>query len=279
MLEYRLVSDPKTSRTYQMKRKASTSLDDRLRRKAARIGGNYRPTRVQAVPLINPPRVRYVPRTLGGQVQAEDHYFDEQRPATFIVATPGSWAGCEMDPSLAQGCLFAPIIGDDIANRTARKVFVKKIRIYGAITTTAQSGLALPEQPCNVRLVIYQDKQTNASNLNVAQLVLLSGNASQATNMFMNPSQFGRFKILKDKKIVLQNPSNAGTTTAANISYPGLVRNFKFTINVNEYVNYNNTNGGTVADVVDNSFHLMVNCTNVEMAPTIEYKARTVFTP
>jgi len=221
---------------------------------------------------------QYVARTPGGNIVADNHYFDTERTVTAVTQNLASWTGTEYDPNTsAMLCLFAPVIGDDIFNRTGRKVFVKTIRINGQLSVGGETGGNSPELPCSVRILVYQDKQTNASQ-SQGEDVISSGAGSDALHMFSNAANFGRFRILKDKTFVLaKNPAIAGLTGAFIANGDDL--HFKFDLNVKEWVNYNATNGGTVADVVDNSFHLIANCIAGSRAVSLTYKVRTVFEP
>jgi len=232
--------------------------------------------------LNNPPRRQYISRqyvnrTPGGQIVADNHYFDTERTSTAIAANGASWANTEYDPNTsAMLCLFAPTVGDDITNRTGRKVFVKKIRIQGSILISAQSAAATSDLGADIRIIVYQDCQTNAQQSQGENLID-SGAGSDAIHMFQNLASLGRFKVLKDKMIVIDPGSMTGAAGA--IEQSGQYRNFKMTVKPMCWVNYNATNGGTVADVVDNSFHLIANVRNTGLAPFISYKVRTVFSP
>jgi len=94
--------------------------------------------------------------------------------------------------------------------------------------------------------------------------------------MFQNTANFGRFRILKDKHTTIKVPDYSGLTTA--FVAQGNMTLFKLSVKVNRWVNYNATNGGTVADVIDNSYHMIVNFTGTN-APLMSYKVRTVFSP
>jgi len=186
-----------------------------------------------------------------------------------------------MDPDTsAMLCLFAPTQGDDISNRRARKVFVKKIRVSGKIIVPAATSLSAPQAPTQVRVLLYMDKQTNGSQVSPAVL-MASGNGSDATHMFQSTAGFGRFKVLKDKTFTLAPTGTFGPSTGNLIGQTGVTREFSFTVKPNVWVNYNATNGGTVADIIDNSFHMACNQSNTISASQayIAYKVRTVFTP
>jgi len=228
-------------------------------------------------PMPAPGRKAYMARTPGGNVVADNHYFDTERTTTAIAQSASTWNGSEMDPNTsAMLCLFAPVIGDDISNRTGRKVFVKKIRISGLILVSAQSAQTTQDDPANIRLVCYQDMQTNFAQA-TGDLVLAQGAASNAIHYGMSVANFGRFKILKEKRIVITPPDYSGLTTAFVAG--GRLVNFKMNIKVNQWVNFNGTNGGTVADIVDNSFHFLALSSVSTLNPTVTYKVRTVFSP
>jgi len=223
-----------------------------------------------------PPRKNYVPRTPGGNIVAENHYFDTDRTTIAIPVSTSTWSGAAMDPAGGLLNLCSPTVGDDITQRTARKIFIKKIRIIGTVTTAAQSGAAACDEGVYVRIVVFKDKQTNAAQA-TGDLVLNSGGANNAVLMYMSPINLGRFDILAEKKILLQAPTLAGLTGA--FVQPGQVRPFKFNLKINDYTHFNSTNGGTVADIVDNSYHIIALADNASLAPSIQYKSRAVFSP
>lgn len=220
---------------------------------------------------------RYVPRTPGGQITAENHYFDTERTITTIPFSASTWSGAALDPNTtAMLCLFAPVIGDDIFNRMGRKIFVKKIRINATVKMPPETAQTAGNDGINIRIILFQDMQTNATQA-TGDLVIASGAANDAINMFQSAINFGRFKVWKDKKIVMKPPDYSGLTTA--FVSQGISRMFKLNIKPNCWVNYNATNGGTVADVVDNSFHIIALRDSNSVLSTLEYKVRTVFLP
>jgi len=227
---------------------------------------------------------QYVARTPGGQIVADNHYFDAEKASAALLAIATSWAGSELDAQVGGGptellCLFAPTQGDDISNRTGRKCFVKKIRMHGNINVPAQTGQTTLDMPPRVRLILYCDKQTNGTQ-SQGEDVINSGGATLAASMFQNTQNFGRFKVFKDKVFTLANTAAVNDTGATGGVVQGATkRDFKFSVNVNMWVNFNATNGGTVADIVDNSFHLIGISDSSTAAAVISYKVRTTFLP
>lgn len=218
----------------------------------------------------------FVPRSYGTPLAVtERKYFDSQLNGATINADASSWAGMEQDPATLN-TLFAPVQGDDYLNRQGRKVQVLSLKIRGFIDAPAQANQTAADVGQLMRLILVMDKQTNAAQLN-AEDVISSGSGTVALQMFQNPAFFGRFRVLKDKTFVLQNPTLSWDGT--NMEQTGLVREFKFTIKFKKpvLVHFNSTNGGTVADIVDNSFHLIMNSNNTAMGCRLFYKCRTTF--
>lgn len=218
---------------------------------------------------------KFTARSFGNPLAiSERKYFDSELSASAIVAVTTSWAGSELDPATLS--LFNPINGTDFNNRVGRKLQVKSLKIRGFINVAAQTNQAAVDSSALIRCLLVMDKQTNAAQLN-GEDVISSGAASVATAMFQNPAFFGRFRVMKDKRWVIQNPSVSWDGT--NIEQAGLIKPFEWIVKFRKplYVHYNGTNGGTVADVIDHSFHLIAGTTNTDLAPTMSYKCRTTF--
>jgi len=121
------------------------------------------------------------------------------------------------------------------------------------------------------------DKQTNGATMNSEDLIT-SASGVPGTFQFQNTSNFGRFQILKDKIITF--PPFPIAANGGNLFQSGNSRYFKikYTFKTPLKVNFNSTNGGTVADIVDNSFHLLAGKYNVDTTVTLDYQVRVGFT-
>lgn len=253
-------------------------------------GGTYRVSQ-------NPQHARQnyvtVKRSRGPIVQ-EMNYFDSALSAFQMTATTAWTAGAggnQYDPTALPvagiNCLFAPTQGTAVNNRLGRKVYVHRIRIKGILY---QPGLALgagqtpgasPQQ--TVRLVFFLDKQTNAQQ--VAPISVMTTMAATSAAMicsFQNRDQVGRFQVFKDKTFQMPEPfvvyDNAGAAFQQ-----GVTKTFKMNYYFKEplCVNFNGISGGTIGDIVDNSFHLLGTCTSngigAATAPQLTYQCRTYF--
>jgi len=83
--------------------------------------------------------------------------------------------------------------------------------------------------------------------------------------------------VLKDKIFIHQNPNMSYDGT--NVEQAGLIKHFKWTIkfHVPVEIRFNNTNGGTIADIIDNSFHLIGTSTSIDLGPTLTYSCRVCY--
>lgn len=220
----------------------------------------------------------FVPRSFGNpRAITERKYFDSIRTSiNFPSAAGGSWNSAELDPATLN-TLFAPVTGDDFLNRDGRKVQVISIKIKGLIQQAVQAAQTAADPIPVVRVLLVQDTQTNATQLNSEDVI---GNAVTSPIFgFQNPAFFGRFKVLKDKTFAIPVPFSAqdaaGTFVQGSKDIP-----FKFTRKFRKpvVVHFNGTNGGTVADIIDNSFHMIgTQSENAGMQVSITYQCRVTF--
>lgn len=213
---------------------------------------------------------------LSKAMRPEIHYFDTDYDNVGITNIAGaSWANAEADPATVL-TLFAPVQGDDIINRSAKRAFVTSIKIRGFIACAAQTAQALPDGAAITRIVLYQDSRTNGAQTQ-AEDVIASGSAT--TNnvcAFQNTNSFGKVRVLKEKYIRMGNPNIAGVT--GSLEQDGINIPFKMNVKFKKPVEVNfQTNGGTIASVIDNSFHVIAGSNNASLTQTLTYKSRCSF--
>jgi len=212
----------------------------------------------------------FVPRSFGTPLAVtERKYFDATRANLAFPDWSATAAGGELDP--AANSLFNPVQGDDFNNRQGRKVTLLALKIRGTINVVLDNNQLAAVTTPSIRLLLVQDTQTNAAQLNSEDVVLTNANG------FQNPAFFGRFRVLKDKFFLLPQAETTGINDNRNQN--GYQKAFKMSIKFKKpvVIHYNSTNGGTVADVIDNSFHIIGGTTDVTMAPGIAYTVRGTF--
>ena len=109
------------------------------------------------------------------------------------------------------------------------------------------------------------------------QVMTPSGALNQIPYTFQNIDNFGRFRVLKDKLIRVQDPNMSGDAASHDLN--GIVVPFKYTIKfrVPVSVRFNQTNGGTIADIIDNSFHVIANTNDSTHSPSLVYFSRVCY--
>lgn len=220
-----------------------------------------------------------VARTRGAQVRGEMKYFDTERAATAIAAVTTTWgAGTILDPAVFN-TLVVPTVGAAINQRIGREIKVYKIKIKGEIIVPTQAAQAAADNASVMRYLLVQDQQTNAAQMTSAQLLSDQAAADTTIHAFQNLNNFGRFKVLKDKYVVFGNLNVAGSPTAADLVQSGTKKTFKCSVKFRKPVSirFNATNGGTVADIIDNSFHFIIAAENVVYVPTVSYVSRVCY--
>lgn len=229
--------------------------------------------------LVTQKRV-FVSRPYGNPMaRSEAKYFDKELGGTTVIdaGTVASWAGSELDPATTN-CLFAPVQGNDFNNREGRQCHLKKIKIRFTINFNPIANLTSGVPGQLLRLIVYQDMQTNASFAQGEDVIDSGVTATQpVVQEFQNVKNFGRFRVLMDK--IIQRPPTGSSFDGTNIEGNGHVRFLKWTKVFKKpiTVHFNATNGGTVADIIDHSFHVIGAAFSGTPNVQVYYKSRCVF--
>ncbi len=222
------------------------------------------------------PRRAFVPRTMGPFSATESKYFDS---VVSGFAIPGNTVWSATNDCL-KGVIALPQEGSDINNRVGRKISIYKIALRGVCEATVQQDQADILGTPAVRVIFWQDMQTNATVTNSSLLMEApgAGTASLNFSVFQNTANFGRFRVLKDF-ILRARDSTAGTDGASTTSQNFADRPFKITHKFKKpvIVRFNAVNGGSIGDIVDNSFYLSVQSSNADGTSNISVQARCYY--
>jgi len=216
-----------------------------------------------------------VARTRGASVTGEMKYFDTQVSLT-AISEDNTWANTEVDPTTFL-TLFVPVLGAGINQRIGKAAKILKLKMKFLISCAAQQNQTGADPAANIRIIVYLDKQTNSAQAQGEQVMTAGSSDATALLSFQNIDNFGRFQVLMDKNVILQNPNMSYDGT--NIEQSGLSKTFKFNKKFKKpiEVRFNATNGGTIADIVDNSLHVLALCDNDDLAPLISYYSRVCY--
>lgn len=212
---------------------------------------------------------------------SETKYYDVSLPAA-PLSYAYQWTGAEIDPTV--GGLFCPAQGSGVSDREGRKAFIKRVRIRGLIGFNVVTGTAVSPIP-TVRVILYLDKQTNGAQAQSEQVMAPATSADTALALcaFQNKDNFGRFQVLRDKTFESPKTVAVGTNaTTSSLTMDIANTAFKFDYKFKKplVVHFNQVNGGTIADVVDHSLHViaMTGSDNLGENYIIAYNSRVYFT-
>jgi len=225
----------------------------------------------------------------GAAVTGEMKYFDCDQQGVALTLLTTTWpAGTVIDPATTINLgsaavanpltLCVPTVGAALNQRVGRKIRIHKVKIHGTLSIAPQAAQAAADAASKVRIVLVLDQQTNAAQMTGASLFNDASAAASTVNTFQNPNFFGRFRVLKDKMFQLSN-MNIAQDAVGNLFQQGAKINFKFAVNFKDpiEVHFNATNGGTVADIVDNSFHIVAGADQITYAPAVSYYSRVCY--
>lgn len=211
-----------------------------------------------------------------GFLSIERKFYDTNLNETAIPA-PTDCTGGEFDPS-ATSMMTTPTVGDGEQQRDGKQIVCLYLEIKGHVRTSAIEAAIFPGQYTQALVAIVLDKQTNGAQLNSEDVFKnLNGQAVTATEVMRNLLFGKRFRILKER--VFDITPNATTQQAANdysTSQGG--KSFHWFIPLNNLkINFNAGTTASIANVLDNSIHVIAFSNNTALTPVIAYNARLRF--
>lgn len=189
---------------------------------------------------------------------------------TYTLADLGDTiAGSEVDPTTPL-CLNGVQQGNGESSYIGRgydlvQIFVKGyIEWHNYSTASSRNGDL-------VRILLVWDKQTNGAQFNAEDV--LKDPSGGNVNAMRNLEYTHRFIVLKD--MILKQPTLGFASTADDeaVKQPFKIsHNFKKSVKV-----LTKTAGATIADINDNSFHLMAYCSRASSTAKLQYTSRIRF--
>lgn len=183
--------------------------------------------------------------------------------------------GGELDPTTVN-CLNAITQGDGECQRDGRVVHITSIYIDGILEHNKNDDLTTPISPLNAIVALVLDTQTNKAQVQSEDVWVNPGSTS--TNSVLplrNLANSTRIRVLWRKKFSISAPemtvgSAIGQTDSSSRTRRfQLYKSFKKPIKVN----YTGTTG-TVAAILDNSFHFIGLSTNSNLLITYNCRIR-----
>lgn len=234
------------------------------KRKVSRKINRIRNKRARAVALS---RKNPYLRT-GGFSNIELKFYDTFF-ATDEVAT--TWTGGEIDP-LTKLNLCSPQNGTGESNRDGKNFTIKHLMIKGQVNyewTNDQPDLS---NGGLVMIKVVLDTQTNGAQCQGEDI--MDDSQDPKALAFRNLDYRTRFKILASRTVSIvptvafPDGSNTGTVTGQAKPFSVYLKNLNIGVSTNG-------NAGTIADIMDNSLHVIACATNAGF--NVMYKSRARF--
>lgn len=237
----------------------------RKRARTAAAAGGYARRRRGAAWRMN--------RRQGGFLAIEKKFYDTTLTATTINAPTDSTTG-EYDPSVTS-MISTPAQGDGEQNRDGKQIIAKYVQLKGAITLTPQLNQTALDAGTRVFVALVLDTQSNGAQAQSEQVFKNLGAAAPlAASPLRNLENGARFKILKSETchLIAKTASWDGT----NIEVAGDNYTLDWYVPLNNLkINFNSGTTASIANVLDNSLHVMAFATVADCA--IQYNARMRF--
>ncbi len=209
----------------------------------------------------------------GGFTGIERKFYDTSLIGAALTA-PTDATGGEHDQS-ATICMNSITQGDGESQRDGRKCTVQSAYVKGVINCPAQANQTATDAASKIYIALVLDTQTNGAQLNSEDVFKNDGaNAITAASPMRNMQFTQRFRILDTAELVMQNPNISWDGT--NMEQQGLVSPFQLSSNIEFSSQYSGTTE-SVANITDNSLHIIAYCNENGLAPTISYNARVRF--
>lgn len=209
-----------------------------------------------------------------GYLAIERKFFDTSKTATAVAAST-DMSSAEYDPT--GSCLNYPVQGSGASTREGDFYYIDSVEVSGWCGASAQVDQTGADQAPVVKAYLVLDKFTNAAQLNSEDVfVNPSGSNTLCANPFRNIKNESRFDILDSVYLQMTPPTLSYDGT--NIEQSGQTHSFVLRKRFSPPLKVSCVaNGGSVADIRDNSLHVIATANNTNFAPVMAYNARIRF--
>lgn len=186
-----------------------------------------------------------------------------------------------MDPS-ATSMISTPAVGDTEVNRDGKKIIIDSVYINFLVYRSAVEAVVDPFPANDFFIALVLDTQTNGAQCNSEDVFKnTSANASLCCDVQRNLLFGKRFKVLRETIVSGQFMTLAAPAANA-YGANGFSYHFKWYVPFPQglEVNFNSGTTASIANVIDNSLHIIGYCNNSTAGTnpgTLSYNARIRF--
>lgn len=249
-------------------------------RQRSRRGGHMQPI-VRGLPE-GPPRAvlarrrHAMDRMLFANIELK---FSDLNYSGALVASANA-SGGESDPATVLS-LNGVNQGDGPSEREGRQVVQHDIMLRGSVSVGPTTNAVYTNvEPCTVWIALVLDTQTNGAQLNSEDVFVNSAaSVEQAPFVFRNLGYDKRFRVLKTKRITFDS-SLVSAIAGPVYTVPYQVKPFEMYSKLRgiktTYVL--GSTSAAIANITDNSLHVIAFCDKTDLTPTLRYNSRLRFT-
>lgn len=245
----------------------TTSMQRQKLRAAARVFGTAgnRTTRIARSQLNT---------VTAGFLGIENKFYDTNLNLTGITANTDATGG-EVDPS-STSMISTPAVGDGEQNRDGKRIMINSVQVNGVLLVQPQVNQTSADNQPQIMVALVLDTQTNGAQLNSEDVFKNLNNQGATTVVPLRNLLFAsRFRVLKSEVFTLSPPTV--TYDGTNVEQGGVQTHFNWYLPLQLPVNFNAGTTASVANVIDNSLHLIAYTMSTDSTPQIAYNARIRF--
>lgn len=214
--------------------------------------------------------------TTAGFLGIEKKFYDSKLGDTAILANTDLTGG-EYDPS-ATSMISTPVQGDGEQNRDGKRIVIDSLILKGHVVRPANETAADPHEAQKVFVAVVLDTHSNGAQMNSEDCFKsLANSARMNCEPLKNLLSADRFRILKSQVFDVTPNTLTGTITTGPYAHYGVQREIDWYIPFKGGlpVNFNAGTTADIANVVDNSLHIIAFSTST--GNFIGYNARIRF--
>jgi len=211
----------------------------------------------------------------GGFLGIEKKFYDTALADTALT-NEAACANGEKDPS-ATSMISTPAQGDTEQNRDGKQIACLYVEINGSINFFGQESATAPVVDRGAFVAIVLDTQSNGAQLNSEDVFKnTSGDQTLGIDIMRNLLFGKRFRILKQSKF--QVPPTISSYAANTIDTSGHTVHFRWFIPLKGLkINFNGGTTASIANVIDNSIHIIAFKSETAETVNLGYNARLRF--
>lgn len=208
----------------------------------------------------------------GGFIGLEKKFVDESEAVA--VVQNDNMLGLEVDPSPAN-CIGSTAQGDGESSRDGIKYTIVMIYVKGTVIVFDQTGQSTLDDSPECFVALVQDKNSNGAQGASEQVFTNPSTVNYLCTRPLRNIQYAHRYTVHDS-VHMTFGQRAVTGVPPNILVEGISRPFALTMKRRVPVHCTGTTNG-IANIEDNSFHLIACKNHTSSNMTISYNARTRF--